>query len=531
MKRAIKTHLMDFVAIIVLIVLAIVISGYVLHHERLALPFISNSTFSLNADFSSAKAVTAGQGQSVQVSGVIIGSISGVQLDSDGTARVQMSINEQYRHLIHTDASALLRPKTGLDDMFVELNPGTPTAPLAKPGFTIPVSQTNPVVDPDEILSSLDADTREYLDLLVNGAGQGLKGKGGSELGQVLQRFLPTHRSLAELNRVVAQRGQDLKSLIHSLQVLNTAMATKRTQIVSLIDASSKVFHAFALANQNVSRSVADLPATLNQTTSTLLKVRRFADLLAPATRNLLPAAQAIPAANAATISLARPITPVLQNEIRPFVIAARPLVRNLRPASQNLAKATPNLSKTFTVLNHLFNILGYFPGGQQHGYLWWLAWGDHDARTLFSVQDANGDFRPLFLQASCATYGQIVQNLGPLSALALNIVPILGDAKLCPKGGAAMDSEMKAYETSLGASAQSGGSSAGSSAQSASASSRSSSGASSGSGQGSGSSSLPSAVTSTLGSASSKVTHGGGSTPGATASASSGQSPTRGGK
>ncbi|HZU61233.1 MAG TPA: MlaD family protein, partial [Solirubrobacteraceae bacterium] len=176
MKRAIKTHLTDFVAIIVLIVLAIVISGYILNHERLALPFINQSTFPINAEFSSAKAVTAGQGQTVQVSGVVVGSISGVRLSSDGNAVVQMSINQQYRHLIHTDASALLRPKTGLDDMFVELNPGTPTAPLAKPGFTIPVSQTNPVVDPDEILSSLDADTRTYLDLLVNGAGQGLKG-------------------------------------------------------------------------------------------------------------------------------------------------------------------------------------------------------------------------------------------------------------------------------------------------------------------------------------------------------------------
>ena len=69
-----------------------------------------------------------------------------------------------------------------------------------------------------------------------------------------------------------------------------------------------------------------------------------------------------------------------------------------------NLAAATPNLTKVFTVLNHFGNMLGYNPGNTEHGYLWWLAWLDHNARTLFSVQDANGDFRPLFLQASCAT-------------------------------------------------------------------------------------------------------------------------------
>jgi phospholipid/cholesterol/gamma-HCH transport system substrate-binding protein len=437
MKRAIKTHALDFTAIVVLVVLSIVVSGFILSHERLNLPFISQSTFPLNAEFSSAKAVTAGQGQTVNVSGVVIGSIGGVKLSPDGTADVQMNIDSQYSHLIHTDATALLRPKTGLDDMYVELMPGTPKAPVAKAGFTLPVSATNPVVDPDEVLSLLDADTRQYLELLINGAGQGLRGHGGSELAKLLERFLPTHQDLARLNKVVAERGDALRSLIHNLQVLNTSLATKRFQIAQLVASSAKVFNAFANANQGVSRSVADLPATLNQATATLQKVQKFANLLAPATRNLLPAVRAIPAANAATIGLAKPITPVLRTEIRPFVREARPLVRNLRPASNKLAKATPSLSKVFGVLNHLFNDLGYFPGGGQHGYLWWLSWGSHNARTLFSVQDANGDFRPLFLQASCASYAQIANNI-PGADSVLNVTGLLTNKTLCPQQAAA---------------------------------------------------------------------------------------------
>src|SRR5437868_4031389 len=144
--------------------------------------------------------------------------------------------------------------------MFVELNPGTKNSPIAKPGFTIPVSNTLPDVNIDEILASLDADTRQYLDLLVNGAGQGLKGKGGSELAQVLERFEPTHRDLARLNQAIAARGQNLRRLINSLQRLNTALAQRQPQIVSLIDSSAKVFHAFAVEGANVSRAVADLP-------------------------------------------------------------------------------------------------------------------------------------------------------------------------------------------------------------------------------------------------------------------------------
>jgi phospholipid/cholesterol/gamma-HCH transport system substrate-binding protein len=344
----------------------------------------------------------------VRVSGVQIGEIGKVTL-KNGEAIIQMQIDDKYKHLIHTDATALARPRTGLQDMFIELNPGSKTAPIAKAGYTIPLSNTLPEVNVDEILSSLDADTRAYLDLLVNGAGQGLKGKGGSELAQVFQRFEPTHRDLARLNKAVAARGTNLQRLVNSLQRLNTALAQKQAQLVSLVDSSSKVFHAFAADDQQISRAIADLPGTLTQTESTLGKVETFAKQLGPAATHLLPAAAKIPAANHALAALAAPATPIIEKEIRPFVIASRPVVRNLRPASVNLAKATPNLSKTFSVVNHFVNMLGYNPGSSEHGYLWWLAWLDHNARTVFAVQDANGVFRPLFLQATCSTYAQIL--------------------------------------------------------------------------------------------------------------------------
>jgi phospholipid/cholesterol/gamma-HCH transport system substrate-binding protein len=441
MKRAIKTHAGDFGAILALLVLAIVVAGYILNHERLRFPFIQSSPFTVNAEFQTAQAVTPGQGQSVRVSGVQIGDIGGVTLQN-GVAVVQMSIDQKYKHLIHTDATALLRPKTGLKDMFVELDPGHASAPVVKPGYTIPVSNTLPDVNVDEILSSLDSDTRAYLNLLVNGAGQGLKGKGGSELGQVLGRFEPTNRDLARVNSAVAVRGRNLQRLVNSLKRLNLALAAEQGQIVQLVDSSATVFRAFASQDANISRTVSDLPGTLSQATATLQRVQIFAQKLGPTARDLIPAARSLPAANAALTALATAHgsypggTPIVQSQIRPFVVAARPLVRNLRPAAINLAASTPNLSGTFNTLNHLFNMLGYNPGNVEHGYLWWLAWLDHNARTLFSVQDANGVFRPLFIQASCAALNQIAQGVSG-SSLLLNLNPIIGPGgvgtNLCP--------------------------------------------------------------------------------------------------
>jgi len=141
-------------------------------------------------------------------------------------------------------------------------------------------------------------------------------------------------------------------------------------------------------------------------------------------------------------------------------VVAARPVVRNLKPAAVNLAEptvtqtpngpvneapATSNLTNVFNVLGHFGNMLGYNPGNTEHGYLWWLAWLDHNARTLFSVQDANGDFRPLFLQASCATLAQIA-NASPLQEVVQNLTPILTSSNLCPTQAAADASAYAKY-------------------------------------------------------------------------------------
>lgn len=441
MRSAIRKHLKDFVAILVLVVLAAVVGGYILTQERFRFPFISETPFKLQAEFQTAQAVTPGQGQTVRISGVQIGEISGVKL-KEGRAVVQMDIEQKYKKLIHQDATALLRPKTGLKDMFIELYPGRAPAPVVKENWTIPVANTQPDINPDEIYSALDADTRDYLQLLVNGAGPGLDHRGG-DLADVLRRFEPTHRDLARLSQAVATRKSNLRRLVHSLHLLNAALAGKQDQLAQLVDSSSAVFHAFASEDQNVSRTVADLPSTLRQTTITLGKVQRFANLLGPTAQHLIPAAQALKPANDAVAPFARTAAPILRTQIRPFVIAARPLVRSLRPAARNLAAATPNLSRSFVVLNHLFNTLGYNPHGNStftgegaEGYLFWLAWLDHQAITLFSVQDANGDYRQLFLALSCTTIKELASgNLAqPLAVPALNLAPLLANPAICGK-------------------------------------------------------------------------------------------------
>jgi phospholipid/cholesterol/gamma-HCH transport system substrate-binding protein len=435
--RAIRRHAWDFVAVIGLAAIASVVGIFILSHQRLRLPW-EPKPFTLKAEFSTAQAVTPGQGQTVRVSGVRIGDISKVGL-KNGIATVTMQVDRDYRNLVHTDASALLRPKTGLKDMFIELDPGTARAPHAKPGWTIPLRSTLPDVNPDEVLASLDADTRDQLKLLIDGLGTGLQGRAGS-LRDVLARFEPTHRSLADVSGAVATRHQNLRRLVTSLERLNRELAGRQDDVAQLVDTSAATFRAFASEEQNIGRAVRDLPGTLRQTTATLRDVGTFADALKPAAQHLRPAVRTIPAANKALTPLALSATPQVHGAIRPFVRDARPLARTLRTPSGQLADATPDLTRSFTVLNHLFNMVGYNQNGREdpgraardEGYLFWIAWLDHIGTTLFSTSDAHGPFRPITVGATCSTAKQLIGDNDPSGQLGTLLGPLLLDPNLC---------------------------------------------------------------------------------------------------
>jgi phospholipid/cholesterol/gamma-HCH transport system substrate-binding protein len=451
-KTAIRKHLGDFLAILGLFALSIGVAGYILSHERLRFPFISATPFHVNADFTTAQAVTPGQGQTVRIAGVQVGSIGNVSL-KDGRAVVRLDIDPKYRHLIHSDASALLRPKTGLKDMFVELDPGTKQASLMPEAGTIPVQNTAPDINQDEILSSLDTDTRSYLQLLINGLGQGLKGR-STDLRNVFKQLGPTHQDLARVAKAIAERRQNLARLVHNYGQLTATLADKDHQIADLVDASNVVFRAFAAENQNVSAAVARLPGTLNTTAQTLQKVNTLAGVMRPSLDSLRPAFKQLNKANKAVLPFVKEAAPITRNQIRPFVKTARPYVsQSLKPASVNLARAIPDLGSSFHELNRFFNIAAYNPAGKQgisqsceqngacssaelnrkQPYLYWLAWVAQNSNSLFSTSDAEGPLRRALFMMDCNSIhaaldqfgGQADMLFGPLSS-------VLTDAKFC---------------------------------------------------------------------------------------------------
>jgi phospholipid/cholesterol/gamma-HCH transport system substrate-binding protein len=429
-KRALREHWKDFAAIIGLFAIGLAVSGVILSNQRFRFPF-TEKPLRLNVELDNAQAVTPGQGQTVDVAGVKIGRIQDVSL-RNGRAIVGITIFPKFKDLVHADASALLRPRTGLKDMFIQVDPGTAEAPVAKEGFTIQASRTLTDVDLDEILAGLDSDTRDHLQLLLDGAAKGLDGR-GQDLADLFRRYGPTMRDLRRVNEAVAQERVALKDSIHGLSLLTNELAGKDDDLAKLVDSSAAVFEAFASEDRNVSATVSKLPGALHATTIALGKVKAFADQLGPASRALEPAFVALDDTNKTITPIARKLTPIVGTKIRPFVREVRPLVGDLRPAAVGLSKAAPELTSTFVRLNHLFNMLAFNPNGReapdkadrQEGYLFWLAWLGHMTGNLVNIDDGNGPMRPVFLTGTCATLISLV-NGEPALEFLMGLSPIL---------------------------------------------------------------------------------------------------------
>ncbi len=428
MATAIRKHLRDFIAIAALLVLAVAITGYIVQKQRLRIPVLEEKPFELKAEFTTAQAVVPGQGQSIRVAGVKIGDVADVDVE-DGRGVVTFAIERDYLP-IYKDATILMRPTTALKDMFFQLDPGTKSAGEYDEGDTIAAANTAPDVNLDEILAALDADNQAYLRLLLVGAGQGLNGR-DKDFGKLLGGLGPINKDLAELNKLVATRRQNLANLVHNLNVLTTRVGRSDDDIARFVATSADALGAIAEQDLNVQRAVGLLPGTLGQARDTFANTTKFASELGPAFEALRPFARNLDEMNAGVEALARDATPVLEDEIRPFVRQARKPVDDLNRAAQEYSAAAPRLTTVTNKLNRLTNMAAHNPrgaepvgaSGRDEGYLYWAGWLGHTGNSVFSAGDGNGFYRRIYFTAGCdqlvnIVQGEVENELNPLAEI-----------------------------------------------------------------------------------------------------------------
>jgi phospholipid/cholesterol/gamma-HCH transport system substrate-binding protein len=410
MRRALRAHLRDVLAIIGLVLAGLFAVTVILINQRAELPswvpLIGTDNFNLEADFSTAQAVTPGQGQSVDISGIKVGEVSSVKLEN-GHAVVGLAIDSKYAPLIHDNASLLLRPKTGLNDMVVEVDPGTQDSPEMKEDSTVPLASTQPQVNPDEFLASLDADTQQFLKLLLANGAEALDPAQGRDvkLSNALRRLDPLARSISEISGALVERRQNIASSIHNFQLLSTELGNRDQDLVNFVDSSDAALAAFAREQASIRSALRELPGTLKETKGALTSANDLALQSGPALKKSIPGAKATGPALRALRPFFQQTAGPIQNQIRPFTKQVASPVTHVAQISQGLGVSTPGLKTGFTDLNLGLNALAYNPQqSNDQGFLFYIPWLNHNLVGNYLLQDAYGPIRRGILLVSCST-------------------------------------------------------------------------------------------------------------------------------
>src|SRR3954447_6996271 len=327
MRRNQKRSLNPFAAGIIALVLALLVCYFGFTKQ---VPFRHHYTIA--AMFKTANNIKPGS--IVRIAGVNVGKVTEVKLLHPGNPAAEVKMRLEKKALpLHQDAQFKIRPRIFLEgNFFVDISPGTPSAPATGDGHVFPVQAGTAPVQLDQITTSLNSYTRHDLQKLLQELSSGLNHGGATGYNRSIKYWEPAYKNGAMVSdATLGQAEHDLSGYIKNAGTVAEALDRFPNQLKSLVADLNTTAHAFAVRDQQLEAAINELPRTLSAALPALRElndsfpsVRRFVRNWRPATRS---SARAIDA----TLPLARQLRGLVSKpELRGLVADLRPTVPNL---------------------------------------------------------------------------------------------------------------------------------------------------------------------------------------------------------
>ena len=306
----------------------------------------------------------------VRIAGVEVGKVTKVEplpsgsedLDTGASstipsgAIVTMEINDNGLPL-KDDATFTLKPRLFLEgNLFVDVQPGSPTAPAVDADYTFPPAQTSYSVQLDQVLSGVfQADSRKDLQIFLDQFGKALIDEGGAKSLRVLNKVSPdAFLYTSQVNQaVLGEHPHDLSGLIFNLDRVIKGLDANEPALQALVVNLRTVTGSFAAQSVSLERALQDLPDTLDAGQTAFTSLNAAFPPLRAFSREALSGVKTTPA----TLDAATPLLRQLRGLAQPAEL--RGLVSDLRPTIPHLAELTrstiPFLNQT-RALSSCFN-------------------------------------------------------------------------------------------------------------------------------------------------------------------------------
>jgi phospholipid/cholesterol/gamma-HCH transport system substrate-binding protein len=241
----------------------------------------------------------------VDVSGVHVGRVVGIGPDGSGGSLVTMVIDSSVR--LRQDTKAMLRPKSQLGEQFIELvrQVGS-TEPYMSDGYRLPRTQTGQSVALDDILNTLDPQTRASIQTELRQLGVAVDNR-QDDINAAIPQVEQAAANLRPLAQIADARQQQIDRILTDLAVILAALADEQDALGRVIVSGDTATGALAKRDQELAGTVqqadrlfASLDQVLADTTpadraalaqlpGTITSGRQLVSTLNPAVDRLLP--------------------------------------------------------------------------------------------------------------------------------------------------------------------------------------------------------------------------------------------------
>jgi phospholipid/cholesterol/gamma-HCH transport system substrate-binding protein len=272
----------------------------------------------------------------VRIAGVEVGKVTKVEAveEGDGAARVTMEIQDKGLPL-HEDAELKIRPRIFLEgNFFVDLQPGSPTAPELADGGTIPMSQTAAPVQFGDLLAALQSDTREDLQIFLKEYSKALEDGGADGFRASIKYWEPAYRNSAIANdaSLGQQPDKDIQRILAGQAKVAQGLVRDEGSLQDLISNFNTFAGSLAREDDALAASLPLLRDTLRVAQPALQSIDNSLPSLRAFARDALPGVRSSDDALAAS---------------RPFIAQLRALFSpaELRGTAAVLRQQIPNLA------------------------------------------------------------------------------------------------------------------------------------------------------------------------------------------
>jgi phospholipid/cholesterol/gamma-HCH transport system substrate-binding protein len=284
-------------------------------------------------------------GSPVSIGGVEVGDVRLESTQDHVDARLQ--IKPQYAPLDRRVRATIIA-RNALGQKQVLLTPRSGALQPAADGYRLPAVQVDSASDLDQLLGTLDPDTRARLAVLLNESGMAFAGR-KVDFKTLLNDLGPALSRGSDLLGQVTQDNQALGNLLQTSDRFIATMAGQRRRLSTTVDLLGRTTETVADRRVALRQTLQSAPAALSSARAFLAELRRTTGPLASTARRLRATAPPL----LATVDTIEPFRQAAKPTLDAAVQAAPTLTRLARRTTGSLRGALPALDSVEAASQH----------------------------------------------------------------------------------------------------------------------------------------------------------------------------------